>query len=162
MDLYDIPLESIDGRATTLAEFAGTALLIANVASLCKLAPQYAGLQALHERFASRGFSVLGFPCNQFLDKEPGTHAEIRSFATQTFGITFPLFSKINVNHPGRHPLFEPLVALADPDGEAGDVEWNFEKFLVSPDGAPAGRFRSMTPPDDPALIAVVEGLLAR
>jgi len=162
MDVYNIELETIDGRRTSLSEFAGTALLIANVASLCKLAPQYAGLQALHERFAPHGFSVLGFPCNQFLDKEPGTHAEIRSFATRTFGVTFPLFSKINVNDPDRHPLFEPLVALPDPDGEAGDVEWNFEKFLVSPDGAPAGRFRSMTPPDDPALIAAVEGLLAR
>lgn len=157
MDLYDIALETIDGRPTTLAEFADRALLIVNVASHCKLAPQYAGLQALHDRFAARGFSVLGFPCNQF-NKEPGTHEEIHSFATMTHGVTFPLFSKINVNDPDQHPLFQHLVEIPDTDGEAGAVEWNYEKFIVSPRGTPVARFRSMLLPED--LVAAVEAQL--
>jgi glutathione peroxidase len=157
VDLYDIPLRTLDGRPATLAEHKGRALLIVNVASQCKLATQYEGLQSLHERFAPRGLSVLGFPCNQFLDKEPGTPEEISAFVTSRYGVAFPLYAKLNVNDPDRHPLFERLATLDDSDGTAGDVEWNFEKFLVAPNGAPVARFRCLIPPDDPSLLATLE-----
>lgn len=160
MSLYDIPISTLDGRLATLAEHRDRTLLIVNVASHCKLTSQYAGLQQLHERFTPRGLSVLGFPCNQFLDREPGTPEEISAFVTATFGVTFPLFEKLNVNDPDRHLLYTRLVAQADTDGQAGDVEWNFEKFLVAPDGAPVGRFRCTAAPDDPALLAAVEAHL--
>ena len=162
MNLYDIPLSTLDGRSATLAEHRHRALLIVNVASHCKLACQYAGLQQLHEQFTPRGLSVLGFPCNQFLDREPGTHDEIRTFVTTHFGVTFPLFEKLNVNDPDRHPLYGELVAQADPDGQAGDVEWNFEKFVIAPHGTPAARFRCTVTPDDPALLATLEAHLPR
>ena len=113
----------------------------------------------MHDRFVARGFSVLCFPCNQF-NKEPGTHVEIRSFPTSNHGLTFPLFSKINVNDPDRHPLFQRLVGASDVDGEAGDVEWNYEKFIVSPQGTPVLRFRSMVLPEDPQVANAIEAQL--
>jgi len=160
MSLYDIALSRLDGQPATLGEHRDRALLIVNVASQCKLTSQYAGLQQLHERFAPRGLSVLGFPCNQFLDREPGTPEEISAFVTATFGVTFPLYEKLNVNDPDRHPLYTRLVAQPDTDGQAGDVEWNFEKFVVAPGGVPVARFRCTAAPDDAVLLAALEAHL--
>jgi glutathione peroxidase len=153
---------TVDGRATTLAEHEGKALLLVNVASKCGLTPQYTGLEQLHETYAERGFSVLGFPCNQFKGQEPGTPQEIQEFCSTTYGVTFPLYEKLDVNGPGRHPLYALLTAVPDAGGEAGDVQWNFEKFLVSPEGSVVGRFRPDTEPDDPALVSAIEEQLPR
>ena len=128
-----------------------------NVASKCGLTPQYAALEKLHEQFASRGFAVVGFPCNQFGGQEPGTADEIAEFCSATYGVTFPMFEKIEVNGPGRHAIYTELTAAADANGEAGDIQWNFEKFLVRPDGAVAARFRPGTAPDDPVVILAIE-----
>jgi glutathione peroxidase len=155
--LYDIPLTTLDGRPTTLGEHKGKALLLVNVASRCGLTPQYTGLERLHETYADRGFAVLGFPCNQFGGQEPGTAEEIQAFCSTTYGVTFPMFEKLEVNGPGRHPLYAELTKVPDASGEAGDVQWNFEKFLVTPDGEVAARFRPRIEPDDPALVAAIE-----
>ena len=157
---YDIDLRTLDGKPTSLAEYEGEALLIVNVASKCGLTPQYAELQALHEKYADRGFAVLGFPCNQFGAQEPGSAEQIREFCSTSYGVTFPMFEKLNVNGPDRHPLYTQLTAVADANGEAGDVQWNFEKFLVTPDGA-VRRFRPKTKPSDPALTQAIEAALA-
>jgi glutathione peroxidase len=157
-----IALTALDGSDTTLDDFAGQALLVVNVASQCGFTRQYAGLEALHERYRDRGFSVLGFPSNQFGAQEPGTAEEIAEFCSVNFGVTFPLFAKTDVNGPGRHPLFAKLTETPDGDGKAGDVAWNFEKFLVSPQGEVVGRFRSNVEPDDPALVAAIEAVLPR
>ena len=125
-----------------------------------RLTPQYAGLERLHERYAGRGFAVVGFPCNQFGGQEPGTAAEIGEFCSTTYGVTFPMFEKVEVNGPGRHPVYTELTAIPDASGEAGDVQWNFEKFLVGPDGRVLARFRPQTTPEDPALIAAIEANL--
>lgn len=160
MTIYDIPVRTLEGRETTLGEWRGQALLIVNVASRCGFTPQYEGLQALHETFSPRGFSVLGVPCNQFLSQEPGTAEEIREFCSTRFGVTFPLLEKTDVNGPGRHPLYEHLTQAPDAQGVAGDVQWNFEKFLLSPSGEVAGRFRTMVTPDDPGLVSAIEAHL--
>jgi glutathione peroxidase len=131
-----------------------------NVASKCGLTPQYAGLEALHEQFADRGFAVVGFPCNQFGGQEPGTAEEIATFCSATYGVSFPMFEKIDVNGADRHPIYTELTATADAEGQAGDIQWNFEKFLVSPDGAVIARFRPMTAPDAPELISAIEASL--
>ena len=131
-----------------------------NVASKCGLTPQYAGLERLHERYAGRGFAVVGFPCNQFGGQEPGTAAEIGEFCSTTYGVTFPMLEKVEVNGPSRHPVYTELTAVPDASGEAGDVQWNFEKFLVGPDGRVLARFRPQTTPEDPALIAAIEANL--
>jgi glutathione peroxidase len=156
---YDISLRALDGTPASLADYRGKAVLIVNVASKCGLTPQYTGLQALHDRYASRGFSVLGFPCNQFGAQEPGTPEQITEFCSTNYGVTFPLFEKIAVNGPDRHPLYVELTKVADAGGKAGDVEWNFEKFLVTPAGE-VTRFRPKTKPDDPALVSAIEGAL--
>src|SRR5215469_3316638 len=131
--LRDIPVNTLSGQQSSLsdADLAGRTLLVVNVASRCGLTPQYAGLEALHERFADRGFSVVGFPCNQFMGQEPGSPEEIAEFCSTTYGVTFPLFEKIEVNGDGRHPIYGELTAVTDANGDAGDVQWNFEKFLV-------------------------------
>jgi glutathione peroxidase len=157
--LHDIPVTTLEGQPTTLAEYAGRSVLIVNVASRCGLTPQYEQLEQLHEKYESRGFAVLGFPCNQFMGQEPGTAEEIREFCSTTYGVTFPLFAKIEVNGPGRHPLYEQLTQAADGEGVAGDVQWNFEKFLVGRDGA-IQRFRPRTEPLDPQVVAAVEAEL--
>ena len=157
MSLYDIPLKTLSGEDASLAQHKGKALLLVNVASKCGLTPQYEGLEALHERYADRGFTVLGFPCNQFFGQEPGTNEEIADFCSTTYGVTFPLFDKVDVNGPERHPLFGELTAKEDAEGTAGDVTWNFEKFLVSPDGEVVARFRPQVTPEDPALVGAVE-----
>jgi glutathione peroxidase len=157
MSLYDIPLKTLSGEEASLAEHKGKALLLVNVASKCGLTPQYEGLEALHERYAGRGFAVLGFPCNQFLGQEPGTNEEIAEFCSSTYGVTFPLFDKIDVNGPERHPLYAELTEQEDAEGAAGDITWNFEKFLVSPEGEVVARFRPQVTPEDPALVGAVE-----
>jgi glutathione peroxidase len=157
VSLYEIPLTTLAGEPTSLADHKGKALLLVNVASRCGLTPQYAGLEAMHERYADRGFSVLGFPCNQFLGQEPGTNEEIAEFCSSTYGVTFPLFDKLEVNGPDRHPLFAELTEATDADGKAGDVTWNFEKWLVSPEGEVVGRFRPQVTPEDPELVQAVE-----
>jgi len=160
--LRDIPVNTLSGQPSSLADadLAGKTVLVVNVASRCGLTPQYTGLEALHERFADRGFSVVGFPCNQFMGQEPGSPDEIAEFCSTTYGVTFPLFEKIEVNGDGRHPIYAELTSVADADGQAGDVQWNFEKFLVGPDGAVLGRFRPRTEPDAPALVAAIEASL--
>jgi glutathione peroxidase len=156
---YDIPLRTLDGTPRSLADYRGKALLIVNVASKCGLTPQYAGLEALQERYAARGFSVLGFPCNQFGGQEPGTPEQISEFCSTNYGVSFPLFEKLSVNGPERHPLYTELTQVPDEAGKAGDIEWNFEKFLVTPAGQ-VQRFRPKTTPDDPALVAALEAAL--
>ena len=160
MSLHDIPLRTLRGEATTLAEHAGKALLLVNVASKCGQTPQYAGLEQLHEELAPRGFSVLGFPCNQFLGQEPGTPEEIETFCSTTYGVTFPLYEKLDVKGEAQHPLYAELSQVADDEGVAGDVQWNFEKFLVSPDGSVVRRFRPLVRPDDPTLVEAVTATL--
>ena len=157
MTLYDIPVKTLSGEDSSLGALAGKTLLVVNVASKCGLTPQYAALEALHERLADRGFSVVGFPCNQFMGQEPGTAEEIEQFCSTTYGVTFPMFEKIEVNGEGRHPIYDELTAVPDADGAAGDVQWNFEKFLLGPDGAVLARFRPRTVPDDPEVLAAIE-----
>jgi glutathione peroxidase len=160
LTLYDIPLKTLDGQPASLGDLAGKTLLVVNVASKCGLTPQYAGLERLHEQFADRGFAVVGFPCNQFGGQEPGSAEEIAEFCSATYGVSFPMFEKIDVNGPGRHPVYTELTALADDAGEAGDIQWNFEKFLVSPDGKAIARFRPRTEPDAPEVISAIEANL--
>ncbi len=160
MTLYDIPLHTLSGDDGSLAPFAGKTVLVVNVASKCGLTPQYAGLEELQKKYAERGFSVVGFPCNQFLGQEPGTAEEIQTFCSTTYGVTFPLFEKIEVNGDHRHPLYEELTQVADVDGYSGDIRWNFEKFLLAPDGS-VQRFAPQVEPDDPALVAAIEAALS-
>lgn len=159
MSLHDIPLTTLDGEDATLADHAGKALLVVNVASKCGLTPQYEGLERLHETYEDRGFSVLGFPCNQFGGQEPGSEEEIATFCSTTYGVTFPMYAKVDVNGEERHPLFEHLTEVPDPEGQAGDVVWNFEKFLITPDGE-IQRFRPLVEPEDPTLVDAVERAL--
>ena len=160
MSIYDIPVKTLAGEDSTLGALAGKALLVVNVASKCGLTPQYTALEELHARLAPRGFSVVGFPCNQFGGQEPGTAEEIEEFCSMTYGVTFPMFEKIEVNGEGRHPIYDALTSAADASGEAGDVQWNFEKFLLAPDGSGVARFRPRTVPDDPEVLAVIEANL--
>ena len=155
-------LTLLDGSDTTLDAYAGQALLVVNVASQCGFTRQYAGLEALYERYHERGLTVIGVPSNQFGAQEPGTAEEIAEFCQANFGVTFPLLAKTDVNGRDRHPLFARLTEVADATGKAGDVTWNFEKFLVSPQGEVVGRFRSKVEPDDPELVAAVEAVLPR
>ncbi len=159
MSIYDHQLRALDGADLDLHAFEDKALLIVNVASKCGLTPQYSGLEKIHERYAERGFSVLGVPCNQFLGQEPGTAEEIATFCSTTYGVTFPLAEKVEVNGDGQHPLYAELNAVEDSEGKAGDVTWNFEKFLVAPGGA-VTRFRPGVEPEDPALVSAIEAAL--
>ena len=157
MAIYDAPVRTLDGGPADLSDYEGKALLVVNVASQCGLTPQYSGLQQLHKQYGPRGFEVLGFPCNQFGAQEPGSADEIAEFCETSYGVEFPLFEKIEVNGEGRHPLYEQLTATPDADGEAGDIQWNFEKFLISPQGEIVARFRPMTTPEDPGLVEAIE-----
>jgi glutathione peroxidase len=156
MDLFDIPIATLHGEPSSLAPFKGKALLLVNVASRCGLTPQYAGLEKLQETFADRGFSVLGFPCNQFGGQEPGTPEEIATFCSTTYGVTFPMFEKIDVNGEHRHPIYQELTKTPDAEGNAGDIQWNFEKFLVSPSGEVVARFRPRTDPQAPVILETI------
>jgi glutathione peroxidase len=160
LSLYDIPLTTLDGQPASLGDLAGKTLLVVNVASKCGLTPQYSGLEKLQEQFADRGFSVVGFPCNQFGGQEPGSAQEIGEFCSTTYGVSFPMFEKIDVNGAARHPVYTELTALADADCEAGDIQWNFEKFLVGPDGKPVARFRPGTDPQAAEVVAAIEASL--
>ena len=161
MSLTEIPINTLDGTASSLAPYEGQAMLIVNVASKCGLTPQYEGLERLHEEYSARGFTVLGFPCNQFMGQEPGSSEEIATFCSTTYGVTFPLFEKIDVNGEDRHPIYAELIESAEAaDGHDGDIRWNFEKFLVSPDGR-VQRFAPLVTPEDPDLVAAIEAALA-
>jgi glutathione peroxidase len=158
--LYDIPLRTLDGAATSLADHRGKAVLVVNVASKCGLTPQYEGLERLQKRYADRGFTVLGVPCNQFGGQEPGSAEEIQTFCSATYGVSFPMLEKIEVNGPGRHPLYAALTEVPDASGEAGDITWNFEKFLVGTDGQVVGRFRPRTEPEAAEITGAIEDQL--
>jgi glutathione peroxidase len=160
VSVHDFAVNTLSGQPGSLAGLSGKTLLVVNVASRCGLTPQYAGLERLHERFAGQGFSVVGFPCNQFGGQEPGSSEEISEFCSATYGVTFPMFEKIDVNGPGQHPIYQELTAVPDAEGQAGDVQWNFEKFLIGPDGAILGRFRPRTEPEDPAIVSAIEASL--
>ncbi|HJY55477.1 MAG TPA: glutathione peroxidase [Streptosporangiaceae bacterium] len=160
MTIYDIPVKTLAGQDSSLGALSGKTLLVVNVASKCGLTPQYTALEKLQEQFASRGFAVVGFPCNQFGGQEPGTSEEIAEFCSATYGVTFPMFEKIEVNGPGRHPIYDELTEVPDADGEAGDIQWNFEKFLIRPDGTVAGRFRPRTTPDSTEVLVAIEANL--
>ncbi|MFF0447344.1 glutathione peroxidase [Streptomyces sp. NPDC004609] len=159
--LYDIPLRTLAGEATSLGAYRGRVLLVVNVASRCGLTPQYAGLERLQKQYADQGLTVVGVPCNQFGGQEPGSAQEIATFCSATYGVTFPMLEKSDVNGPGRHPLYAELTKTADEDGTAGDVQWNFEKFLIGADGEVAARIRPRTEPESPEVVAAIERLLA-
>ncbi len=156
MAIYDHSIHALDGSDADLSDYSDKVALLVNVASKCGLTPQYEGLERLQETYGDRGFTVLGFPCNQFLGQEPGTAEEIAEFCSVTYGVSFPLFEKIEVNGDDRHPLYAELTEVADAEGEAGDIQWNFEKFLVSPDGT-IQRFRPGVEPEAPELVAAIE-----
>jgi glutathione peroxidase len=160
VSLRDISVNTLSGEPSSLGELGDKTLLVVNVASKCGLTPQYAGLEELQEQYGDRGFSVVGFPCNQFGGQEPGSAEEIAEFCSATYGVSFPMFEKIDVNGEQRHPIYSELTATADADGEAGDIQWNFEKFLVGPDGSVLARFRPMTTPDAPELVSAIEANL--
>lgn len=157
MSVHDIGVKTIDGEETTLAEYKGKAVLVVNVASKCGFTPQYEALQKLYTDFHDRGFEILGFPCNQFGGQEPGTNEEIKEFCSLNWGVTFPMFDKVDVNGNERHPLFEELTKHPDHKGNAGDVGWNFEKFLVSPEGEVVARFRTNAKPDAEYMVSAIE-----
>jgi glutathione peroxidase len=159
MAIYDHTLNRLDGTPLDLHEYEDKALLIVNVASKCGLTPQYEGLEKMHEQYADKGFTVLGVPGNQFGGQEPGSSEEIATFCSTTYGVTFPLAEKVEVNGDGRHPLYEELTAVADAEGRDGDIQWNFEKFLVAP-GGKVTRFGPMVTPEDEGLVSAVESAL--
>ena len=159
MSIMSEPIHTLRGEATTLAAFDGKAILAVNVASKCGLTPQYTGLEALQASYANRGFTVVGFPCNQFGAQEPGSAEEIETFCSTTYGVTFPMMEKIDVNGETRHPIYQALTQVADTEGASGDIRWNFEKFLIAPDGT-VSRFSPMVTPEDPKLVAAIEAVL--
>jgi glutathione peroxidase len=160
--IFDIPVKTLSGQDSSLGSLGldGKALLVVNVASQCGLTPQYTALERLQAEYGARGFSVVGFPCNQFGGQEPGTAEEIATFCSDSYGVTFPLFEKIEVNGPGRHAIYASLTQTPDAEGQAGDIQWNFEKFVVAPDGTVAARFRPRTSPDSPEVLALIEANL--
>ena len=159
---YDAAVHTTDGSRTTLADLSGSAVLVVNVASRCGLTPQYAQLEELQKLYGDRGLQVVAFPSNEFGGQEPGTNQEIADFCSMTYGISFPVFGKIEVNGADRHPIYTELVTALDVAGEGGDIQWNFEKFLVAPGGEVVGRFRPKMTPDDPAIVSAIEAVLPR
>jgi glutathione peroxidase len=157
----DVEIGALQGGSADLSRYAGTAVLVVNVASKCGLTPQYAGLERLQERYAGRGFTVLGVPCNQFLGQEPGSSEEIAEFCSATYGVTFPMTEKVEVNGENRHPLYDRLTGHADAEGHSGDIRWNFEKFLIGRDGKVAARFSPQTEPESAEVVAAIEAQLA-
>ena len=162
LPMWTAPIKTLQGKDTTLAAFKGKALLLVNVASKCGLTPQYSQLEALQKKYAPQGFTVIGFPCNQFGGQEPGSAADIEQFCSTTYGVTFPMMEKVDVNGGGRHPIYQALTPLADAAGHTGDIRWNFEKFVVSADGSQITRFDPKTTPDDPKVIAAIENALPK
>ncbi|MDN3023245.1 glutathione peroxidase [Streptomyces sp. S.PB5] len=157
-----VEINTLQGDAADLSQYAGKAVLVVNVASKCGLTPQYTGLENLQKSYADKGFTVLGVPCNQFLGQEPGSAEEIAEFCSATYGVTFPLTEKVEVNGEGRHTLYERLVGFADAEGHTGDIRWNFEKFLIGRDGTVVARFSPQTEPESAELVAALEAQLAR
>ncbi|GAA2588128.1 glutathione peroxidase [Actinomadura fulvescens] len=157
MSVYEVEIGGLQGGSADLGQYEGKAVLVVNVASKCGLTPQYAGLERLQERFAERGFTVLGVPCNQFMGQEPGSHEEIAQFCSATYGVTFPMTEKVEVNGAGRHPLYAGLVDVPDAEGHTGDIRWNFEKFLIAPDGTVAARFAPQTEPESDEVVGAIE-----
>lgn len=160
MSIYDVPVNTLHGEPASLADYKGKTVLVVNVASKCGLTPQYEGLERLHEQFADKGFSVLGFPCNQFGAQEPGSPEEIATFCSTTYGVTFPMFEKLDVNGDNRHPLYDELTQTPDAEGKAGDVVWNFEKFLIGPDGDVVARYRPLVEPEAPEVVEQIQKLV--
>ena len=161
MSVYDVPINSLDGKAGVLAEQKGKVTLLVNVASFCGLTPQYEGLQQLEEKYGAQGFDVIGIPCNQFGEQEPGTADEIKTFCSTTYNVNFPMTEKIEVNGDGRHPLYQALTPVKDAEGRDGDIQWNFEKFLVGRDGNVIARFSPMVLPEAPEVVDSIEKALA-
>ncbi|MCP2257449.1 glutathione peroxidase [Streptoalloteichus tenebrarius] len=162
MSVFDVEIDALTGGPAHLAQYRGRAVLIVNVASRCGLTPQYAALEDLQRRYAPRGFTVLGVPCNQFMGEEPGTPEEIATFCSTTYGVTFPMTQKIDVLGETRHPLYAELVHATGADGYHGEVRWNFEKFLIAPDGTVAARFAPQTDPDADEVTTAIEAVLPR
>ncbi len=160
--MWTIPIKTLQGADSSLEAHRGKALLLVNVASKCGLTPQYRQLEALQKKYGAQGFTVVGFPCNQFGGQEPGSAEQIQEFCSTTYGVTFPMTEKIEVNGPNRHPIYDALTQIADSAGHRGDIRWNFEKFVVSADGTKITRFSPKTTPDDPAVIAAIESALPR
>jgi len=160
--VQNIAINTLGGVPTSLGEYDGRAVLVVNVASKCGLTPQYSALEKLASEYADRGLTVIGIPCNQFMGQEPGTAEEIETFCSTTYGVTFPLLEKIEVNGENQHPLYAELTKAADAEGTAGDVQWNFEKFLIGPDGTVVNRFRPRTEPDAPEVVAAIEAALPK
>ncbi|MFV0534687.1 MAG: glutathione peroxidase [Cumulibacter sp.] len=162
MSILDESIARLDGTSGTLADLTGgTPALLVNVASKCGLTPQYAGLEQLQKDFAGRGFTVVGFPCNQFAGEEPGSAEEIAEFCSATYGVTFPMSEKIDVNGDDQHPIYAELTASADERGTSGDIQWNFEKFVVRADGSVVARFGPKVTPDDERLVAAIASVLS-
>lgn len=160
--MWTTPINTLQGEPTTLGAHKGKALLLVNVASKCGLTPQYAQLEELQKKYAAKGFTVVGFPCNQFGGQEPGSSEQIAEFCSATYGVTFPMMEKVDVNGAGRHPIYTELTQVPDGAGHTGDIRWNFEKFVVSADGTKITRFQPQTKPDDPTVIAAIETGLPR
>jgi glutathione peroxidase len=160
MTVLDHSINTLQGAPANLNDYLGKAVLVVNVASKCGLTPQYTGLEQLQKDYADRGFSVIGFPCNQFGAQEPGTAEEIETFCSTTYGVTFPMMEKIDVNGDSRHPIYQDLTKVADAEGADGDIRWNFEKFLISPAGEIVARYSPMVAPDDAKLVSDIEANL--
>ena len=161
MSIYTTSISTLDGQPNALANAAGKVTLVVNVASKCGLTPQYEQLEALQKQYAAKGFTVVGVPCNQFMGQEPGTSEEIQTFCSTTYGVTFPLTEKIDVNGDARHALYSALTPVADAEGVDGDIRWNFEKFLVGRNGDVLARFSPMVLPDAPEVLSAIESALA-
>jgi len=162
MSVYDTKIAGLTGVNDLLSSLKGSVTLVVNVASKCGLTPQYTGLEALQKEFAAQGFTVLGVPCNQFGAQEPGSASEIETFCSTNYGVTFPMSEKVEVNGADRHALYQTLTQVTDGEGHSGDIRWNFEKFLVSRDGAVVSRFKPQTTPDSAEVIAAIKDQLAK
>ena len=160
MSIYDVSINSLDGTPAELPQYKGKTVLLVNVASKCGLTPQYTGLENLQKKYADKGFTVLGVPCNQFLGQEPGTAEEIQEFCSTNYGVTFPLTEKVDVNGENRHELYDQLVDVPDADGHTGDIRWNFEKFLIGPGGDVVARFNPTVEPESDDVVSTIEKAL--
>ena len=158
--IYEIELPRLNGKMARLSQYKGKVVLAVNVASKCGFTPQYGGLQKLYDKYSSRGFTVLGFPCNQFFHQEPGDAEQIQEFCSINYGVSFPLFTKLDVKGSNQHPLYAILSEHPDDAGKAGNVSWDFEKFLVGRDGQVVRRFRPKIVPEDPRIVEAIEALL--
>ena len=159
MTFFDIAINNLDGTPANLEQYKGQVVLLVNVASKCGLTPQYTGLEEMQKHYAGQGFTVLGVPCNQFGEQEPGSPEEIQTFCSTSYGVSFPLLEKVEVNGEGRHPLYEILTSSTDAEGHSGDIRWNFEKFLIARDGT-ITRFGPLVAPEDSTLVAAIDAAL--